>query len=324
MKTWSKSNCEYLRLQTKQRFDKVRATWIDAGRWALPHRIKWLVSQGQGEGARNNQHIVDPTHILALRSYVAGFLEGNTSASRPWFRQAHADPEVNRYPENRAWLDIFTGRILTTLANSNFYHAAAAFYYDYGAFNTGAHYMDELPTGLHFHTLTPGSYYCLNNNIGVADVLVREFSLTVKALIDTYGKKDNKGNWDWSNISSRVKKMYEDGDYTQKVEIVHIIKPNDQYNINEPSVLLNKKWISLTYELGGSSGQYYQEGQEFGFAASPDIKGNDVYLKKTASKRKPFLVGRSESSDNFEYGEKGPTLDASQANVDDLLASLGL
>ena len=83
MKTGSRQHCEYLREEARNNFDKVRATWCDLLRWALPHRSTWILSQTPGQ--RKNQHIVDPTHILALRSFVAGFLEGNTAASRPWF-----------------------------------------------------------------------------------------------------------------------------------------------------------------------------------------------------------------------------------------------
>lgn len=309
MEIYPKGQCEYLRYQARQRFEKVKGTWIDCGQWALPHRTRVLLAQTEGE--RLNKHIVDSTHILALRSYVAGFLEGNTSASRPWYRIAHADPDVNRVTENREWLDKFERRTLIALSNSNFYYSAGLFYYDNGVFNTGAQYIDELKTGLHFHNLTPGTYYCLNNNLGVADILIREFSLTVKALVDTYGSKKD-GNWDWSNFSSYVRKMYEDGNYTQKVDVVHVIKPNEHFDPEKPIALLNKQWISLTYEVGGSSaGQYYAAGQEAGFGGgSPDPKDKNKYLKITATKRKPFIVGRNDSSENFEYGEKGPTSDA--------------
>lgn len=307
---WSKSNCEYLRMQVKQKFDNsgARAAWIEWGGWTLPHRIKFMLSQEDGE--RTNKHIVDPTHLLALRSYVAGFLEGNTSASRPWYRITHEDPDINSYPENREWLDVYTNRTLSVLNKSNFYNAAGAFYYDFGVFNTGAHYIEELPNGqLHFHTLEPGSYYLLNNGLGIANVMVREFDLTVKALVDTYGKKDKKGNYDWSNFSSNVKKMYNDGNYTTKISVVQVIKENENFDINQPMVGLNRQWISLTYELGGPGGQYYQDGQEFGFSAAQD-ENADVYLRKSASKRKPFIVGRSDAGNNFEYGQKGPTSDA--------------
>ena len=305
-----KSQCEYLRHQAKQRFDKVRGTWLECGRWALPHRIKWMLSQTEGE--RNNQHIVDPTHILALRSYVAGFLEGNTSATRPWYRIGSSDQELNMVPENHMWLDKFTRRTLVALSSSNFYHSAGAFYYDYGVFNTGAHYIDEIDGRLHFHNLIPGSYFVINNSLGEAVVLVREFSLTVKAVVDRYAKKKN-GNWDWSNISTSVRKMYEESNYTQMVDIVHVVKENDNFDPEKPQVMMNRKWISLTYEVGSGRGDYLQDAGTHGSGAvNPMDTSADKakYLAMSASKRKPFIVGASDRNDNFEYGEKGPTLDA--------------
>jgi len=302
-----KSECEYLRNQAKEKFDRVRGTWIDCGRWAAPHRIKWMLSQMDGE--RNNQHIVDSTHILALRSYVAGFLEGNTSATRPWYRIQSSNPEKNLIPKNHAWLDKFTRRTHSMLTRSNFYHAAGQFYYDYGTFNTGAHYIDEIDGNLFFHTLTPGSYFVINNRLGEAVVMVREFSLSVKALVDGYGRKVN-GKWDWSNFSSRVRKLYEQGTYTQMVELVNIIRENPNFDPEQPQVGLNRKWLSLTYEVGSTKGQYYHGTEAEGGSATPDIKEGEKFVKVSASKRKPFIVGKAETSGNFEYGEKGPTLDA--------------
>lgn len=303
-----KAKLEYLRLQAKQRFNNVRETWIECGLWALPHRIKWMLSQTEGQ--RNNQHIVDSSHILALRSYVAGFLEGNTSASRPWYRLLSQDPEANLVPENKAWLEKYTKRTLDALENSNFYHASGGFYYDFGVFNTGALWVDELPNNeLYFHNLIPGGYFVINNAIGQAVVLVREFSMTVKALVDGYGQKTKDGSWDWSNFTSRVKRLYDNGNYTQTIDCVHIVMENDQFDATKPQAGMNKKWISITYELGGQGGQYYVDGQEFG-AATDNPNDVSLYLKIKASKRKPFIIGVSDHSSNFEYGEKGPTLDA--------------
>lgn len=302
----SKAQCEYLRFQAKQRFDKVRGTWVDALKWALPHRNNWLLSQVEGE--RKNQLIVDPTHVIALRSYVAGFLEGNTSANRPWYRTGTANAELNLVPANHEWLDRFTRRTLKALSSSNFYHAAGAFYYDYGVVNTGAHYIEELEDGLFFHTLIPGSYFVINDGYGNVVIMVREWSMSIKALVDTYAKKTD-GVWDWSNISTIVRKMYDDGNYTQMVDVVQCIKENDDFNPEEPQSLLNKKWILMTYEIGGNQGHFYQPGEETsGNLDNPEDEGK--FLRVSASKRKPFIVGRSTTSNNFEYGEKGPTTDS--------------
>lgn len=298
MRKHSKQHCEFIRHQSKRKFDKVRGTWCDSLRWALPHKSTWILSQIEGE--RKNQHIVDGTHILALRSFVAGFLEGNTSASRPWIRIAARDGERDDDFDAKEWLQHYTSRVLNYLGTSNFYDAAGNFYYDYGVVNTGAHYFELLDNGFHVHTLIPGSYYVLNDAYGEACILVREFTLNVKALVDSYAEED------FSNVSDNVKKMYNDGNYFQKVDLVHVIERNSDFDPENPDDPNNREWLELTYELGGTGGHFYAEGQEFGESVSP--KSEDKFLKRFTSRRKPFVVGKS--TNDFEYGEKGPTTDS--------------
>jgi len=307
MKNTTKQHCEFLRHQAKQKFDKVRGTWCDLLRWGMPYKASWILSQTPGE--RKNQHIVDPTHVLALRSCVAGFLEGNTSSSRPWARIGTRDQERNDKYNNKAWLQHFTNRVMAYLSSSNFYNAAGIFYYDYHVVNTGAHYFEELENGFHVHTLIPGSYYVLNDSRGTAVVLVREFCLNVKAVVDTYGIKNKDGKADWSNISPNVKKMYDDGNYGEMIDVVHIVYENPEYDYKNPENPFNRKWLELTYEVGtgnktGSSS--YGEGN--GFSEPMTDKGKDLFLKRHTSKRKPFVVGKS--TEEFEYGEKGPMIDS--------------
>lgn len=305
----TKQRCEYLRNLAKQRFYRAQGTWMDVGRWAAPHRIKWMESSGMGEGARNNAHIVDATHILALRSFVAGFLEGNTSASRPWFRFATSNEDVNGRPDVHLWLQHYTNRCLEVLSSSNFYYSAGQFYYDYGVFNTGAHYIQERKVGPFWHTLIPGSYYLINNGLNEAVTMVREMTLTVKAIVEQYGKKDENGKYDWSNISQPVREMYDMGNYTTQWTVVEVCTGNDEFNPSEPIQEWNQPWLCVTYELGGTGGQNYQYSTEFS-----DLLENDPtrqkWLQAYATRRKPFIAGKSDSGMNFEYGEKGPTLDA--------------
>lgn len=304
---------EYIRSQSKQVFDQVRGTWVDLGQWGLPWRTKWLLSQVEGE--RQNNHIVDTTHIIALRSFVAGFLEGNTSVTRPWARHSTGDRDLDLAPRNHAWLDLLNHRFFKTLSNSNFYDASAVFYSEYGVFNTGALYIDELADGgLYFHNLDPGSYYIINNSYGEAVVMVREFQLRVKAMVDYYGRMVD-GRPDWSNFSPRVRKLYEDQNYSQKIDIVHVIKKNEDFDLSEPIGGANRQWVSYTYELGSETGPYYQDAANI----APPYSNNralgagqneDRFLKVSYSKRKPFIVGKSHSSSNFEYGETGPMLNS--------------
>jgi hypothetical protein len=305
----TKQTCEYLRNLSKQRFYRAMPTWLDVGRWAAPHRIKWMEGAGMLEGMRNNAHIVDATHILALRSFVAGFLEGNTSASRPWARFATSNEEVNDRPDVHLWLQRFTNRCMDILGGSNFYNSAAQFYYDYGVFNTGAHYIQDMKDRRYYHTLIPGSYFVINNGLNEAVTMVREMSLTVKAIVEQYGIKDRHGNYTWENISSNVRKMYEQANYTTQWTIVHVMTGNDQFDPSKPVTGWNQPWISVTYELGGTGGANYQYSTEFSDLLS-DTKERQKWLHARASRRKPFVVGKSDSGMNFEYGEVGPTLQA--------------
>lgn len=311
MKKHSKQHCEYLRTQAKNKFSYHRSKWCDLLRWTMPHRATWILSQTEGE--RKNQHIVDGTHLLALRSFVAGFLEGNTSATRPWFRIQARDSARDDDFEAKAWLQHYTERVLSYLSSTNFYDAAGIFYHDFGTVNTGAHYFEVRENTFHVHTLIPGSYYVINDAYGEACVLVRDFSLTVKALVDRYGKLDSNGLRDWSNISKNVKKMYMDGNYTQQIDIVHVIEKNADYDPNNPDDPNNREWLELTYETGstfGTKGDGDGNGTTSGIDYHENIegKGKDKYLERYTSKRKPFVVGKSTTTS--EYGEKGPSLDA--------------
>lgn len=307
---YSTGDCNFLLSQAKERFEEIKPSWLEVGRWGAPDRTRWLDSRTSPQ--RKNQHIADPTHTLALRSYVAGFLEGNTSASRPWFRHGHKDKEINRFPANRMFFDKLSRLCLDKLGNgSNFYNAAAFFYRDYGVFNTGAHFIEELPNGrLHFHTLTPGSYYILNNHLGVADILVREFTLTVKALIDKYGDKKATGKIRWSNFSKTVKDLYDNNRMGHKINVINIVKPNPYFNPNEAVGGENRQWVSIHYEAGAGSGNTYAESMDYIVAGQNMGDSENTFLRIAYSKRKPFIVGRSQSSDNYEYGETGPTVDA--------------
>lgn len=306
---FNRSECEYLRATANNKFNEVRETWVQCGQWALPHRTKWLLSQMPG--ARNNMHIVDPSHTLALRSYVAGFMEGNTSASRPWLRIMAQDPDQSQFPNNRAWLDHFTRRVLNCLSVSNFYHSCGMTYYDYGTFNNAGIFMDEIKDRLHFHNLVPGSYRVINNGIGEPVVLIREFTLSVKALVDTYGKRGVSGDRRWDNFSDAVKLMYEKSNYTQMIDVAQVVRENEDFDPNKPIAMMNKKWVSFTYEIGNSRNA--ANGTATGVMGNmmPGDPGMESRALSTfSSKRRPFILARSHSNGNFEYGEMGPTIDA--------------
>lgn len=299
---YSRQDLEHIRISTDNEFKTIQSDWLEQLRWTNPARAEWIASRCKEK--KNRYIIVDGTHVLAQRSFVAGFLEGNTSASRPWYRYQHPDPDRNRFTPNRSWLDMATMRAMGQLGSSNFYLAAGEFYNDYASVNTGAHVIQKKKEGgLHFHTLVPGSYRVVNNAMGEAVVLVREFTLTAKAIVDEYGVGD-----DWSNISDTVKKCYENSDYIQTFDICEIYIQNKSFDAGKPIGGMNRQWATITYELGVSSASGYN-GSYVGDYPTNN-KEEHTYLRVSYSRKKNIIVGKSQSSDNYAYGQRGPTTDA--------------
>lgn len=298
---YSRKECEYLRVLLRNEFECFKTDWIDKGLWVAPHRVKYML--GKQSGKRDNHHIVDLTHVIAHRSFVAGFMEGNTSTTRPWFRFSHPDKDLNNYVPVKEWMQNLNDRCLAIGTSSNLYHALSEAYFDYGIFDTSCIYIDEFPTGPHFTVLTPGSYYLMNDNTGVANVLVREFPMTIKNVVETFGKKIN-GKYDWSNFSDRVKSSYENQIYNLEVTICEVVKPNHLFNNDEIEGGSNRKWVSLIYECAGyettSASSYYAALVDGGYE-------DDKFLRVSHKTRKPFIAFRNQSTNNFAYGEVGPT-----------------
>lgn len=294
---YSRQDFEVLRKDAKQKFEERKLDWTEWLLWTLPSRAKWLINP-MSDQPQHGYPVFDGTHILAQRSFVAGFLEGNTSASRPWMRYSHPDPDRNRYTPNREWLDLATNRVLSRLGNSNFYHQAGQFYYDYGSVNTGCHVFKKLSSGIHVYTLLPGSYYLINNALNETEMMVREFSMHAIALVKRYGKKVD-GDWDWSQFSKGVKNLWDKCDTTQMIECVEIFCRNKDFTIEQAISGSNRQWVNVTYETGVSYANGFAQ-----YVNDPYAK-DVVNLEVGYSRRKPFVVGKSHG--DSPYGDMGPT-----------------
>jgi hypothetical protein len=300
MQKYSIKECDQLRSICKEEFREIRQDWIEAGMWVNPASTRMLRRKHKSTQKRENHHIVDITHQISHRSFVAGFMEGNTSTTRSWFKFAHPDKDLNNFEPVKEWIQNLNRRCLDIGTSTNLYYALSHAYFEYGIFNTACIYINETDSGPNFTVLEAGTYYLMNDAMGIANVLIREFPMTVKTVVESYGMKTD-GKVDWSNISGRVKRQYEDGDYNSEVNVCEVIKPNklfDKMGIEGGS---NRKWISLIYEAQQelSDSMFYQP-------STGEIK-DDQFLQVKHLMRKPFIAFRTQTSGNFPYGLTGPT-----------------
>lgn len=290
-------------------FENIRPDWIDLLYWSSPYQVEQLLT-GNQTGIRNNNHIVDPHHLLSRRAFVSGFMEGNTSSTRQWGILETGDDDLNQDEEVKEFTQLLTNKVFKVLSFSNYYRQIPIIYENVSTVNTGVLYIDELPEGkLCFTPIDPGTYYLENDYKGDAVILVRRFKLSVRQLVHQYGRKVN-GNWDWTNFSKEVKDAYEKGRYSDMISVVEWCGRNEFFNANEAPAGVNRPWVCLTYEAG-----YAQNSQintaTLNTTVSTRKKDEDTrFLRIQHRSSKPFIAPRNASAGNFAYGQTGCMLDA--------------
>lgn len=289
--------------QMRREFENIRRDWIDLLYWANPYKVEFLLTKNS-TGMRNNNHIIDPHHILSKRAFISGFMEGNTSSTREWGQYQTADDDLNKYAPVKEFLQLLTRKVFRKMNTTNLYKTLPLTYEALAEVNTGVIYIDELPGGQIHHTpLDSGTYYLENDFKGDSKVLVREFQLSVRQLVHTYGRKVN-GKWDWSNFSADVRTSYENSDYARKINVVEWCGPNEFFDADDLPVGNNRPWVCLTYQVGGYN---YSDGF---VQYQTDEMDDGRFLRVQHRIDKPFIGPKNASANNFAYGQTGPMLDA--------------
>ncbi|EHP6080506.1 phage tail protein [Escherichia coli] len=244
--------------------------WRDLSEFINPRGSRFLASDVNRNERRNNK-IVDPTGSLAARTLSSGMMSGITSPARPWFRLATPDPDMMDYGPVKLWLEVVQRRMNEVFNKSNLYQSLPLLYSSLGIYSTGAMAVLEDDDDVLRTMMFPiGSYHLANSERGSVDTCFRKFSMTVRQMVQKFGI---------SNVSSRVKSMWDNGTYEQWIEVIHSVYPN--MNRETGSLLSkDKPWKSVYYEVGGDSDKVLRESgfDEFPVMAPRwEVNGEDVY-----------------------------------------------
>lgn len=289
---------DILRAQLEIERSSFLTHWRDLGDYILPRRPRFDVTDAN-KGDKRNQKIINSTGTMAVGTLRSGMMSGVTSPARPWFKLTTPDPELAEFGRVREWLETVTKIMQTSMLKSNLYNVLPTVYGDIGVFGTGAMYVDEDMSGDVFGcmSLPLGSYYIACDDRGRVNTYMREFRMTVRQLVEKFGRSDDAGKIDWSNFSEYVKQQWEQANYQTWIDVVHAITPNDDWR---PGSIESKykKFQSCYYERGtvGHSGAVY-------FAASIDDK---KYLRESGYDIFPILAPRWETTGEDIYGTNCP------------------
>lgn len=259
--------------------------------YVKPVRGRFTITESN-KGTRKNNKIVDNTGTIALRNATAGMMGGLTSPSRPWKKLTTPDPELSEFGPVKEWLDVVDRRMDIVFNRSNLYQVLPNVYSDLLLFGTAPMMIEEDFTKVIRCTSVPvGSYRISNNDDLVVDTFGREFRLTVRQLVEKFGKRF-KGDKeiDWSKFSDGIKTAYDSGHMEHWREVRHVIRPNEEWDITKEESKY-KRYKSVWYEKSNRDEE-------------------DRFLRESGFDMFPVLVPRWQTTGEDVYGTDCPGMTA--------------
>lgn len=269
----------YLALRNERIGNGWDPHYSELSRKILPRNGRF-VAEDRNRGERRYNEIFDETAGQALDVLIAGLMSGASSPARPWFRLETSDPELNRDPQVREWLDDCTTRMLEVFKRSNTYRVLKHLYKELAVFGTAACILvEDFDNVIHLHPMTVGQYVLAQDYKERVNTFGREFQITVAQCVEEFGLEA---------CSKTVQEAHKRGDLDQPVNVTHLIEPRQDRDPSKPDAR-NKAWRSCYFESASSDAEDKLL-RESGFDKFPvlaprwDVAGGDVYGESPAMK----------------------------------------
>lgn len=302
---------EKLRTQLENERTSFKPHWRDLNDHIMPRRARFFITD-TNRGERRTQKIIDSTATLAVRTLRSGMMAGVTSPARPWFRLSPPSQNQEKEPGVKAWLDEVSKRMSTIFLKSNLYNVLPIVYGDMGVFSTAAMLMEEDEENIiTFYPMPIGSYAIANNKKLQVDTFYREFQLTARQIVDKFARDPkDPTKVDWSIVSTSVKNYMETGLPETWLDVVHFVKPNEEWDPNKLGARY-KKYISVYYERSKSVGDGSDSSSGgFGASAFSNKEENERFLRVSGYDYFPVLAPRWEVTGEDVYGNDCPGMTA--------------
>ena len=194
--------------------------WRELARYTLPHRSSWLSSQReQHQWKLRNPDLLDGTSVLAINTLSSGLMNGITSPSRPWFRLTSKAATSKR---SKAWLEDSTARMLSAMAESNFYTGLNIMFTDISWASTASMLiLEDDETVFRAYNPPLGEFYLIVDDTQRVRGFAREFTWKVTAVAKRFGE-DNL-----CETSKQALRSDGGNKYGATSKVIHLIEVND-------------------------------------------------------------------------------------------------
>lgn len=245
--------------------------WKECAQYQLPRAGRFITSD-TNDGKKRHHLIHDNTGVFAQRTLAAGMMSGTTSPARPWFRLGLADKDLMEFGPVKEWLHQVTETMRAIYAASNTYNALHSCYEELGVFGTWACFVrPDFDNVLHHYPMTVGEYALAVNDRGQVDTVVRELQMSVKQMIEMFGR---------AKCSPNVVNMFDRGNLYAMVDVLHFVEPRADRDVRKKDGK-NMPFCSIYFEPGHGNGEEFLS--ESGFKRFPAlcprwvVTGNDTY-----------------------------------------------
>ena len=196
--------------------------WRELEENFAPRTGRWLRDQAfanSDRGRKQHHKIINSTPLFCVDTLAAGMTSGNTSPARPWFRLTTPDPGLAELGSVKMWLYAVETRMRDVFSRSNLYRVLPSIYRDLGVYGTACMLAIEDDVDVvSFDHLEIGSYWLAQSSRKKIDVMYREFSMTVRQMVQEFGL---------DACSLSVKNLYRNGQMEQWRPVRHAIEPGE-------------------------------------------------------------------------------------------------
>ena len=158
---------------------------------SLVNPRRGLMTDNESSAKRRGVEIYSSEALHALQTWADGMKGYLVSPSMNWFRLTTPDRGLQQSIIVKAWLQEVEEAMYLALGRSNFYSAMDEYFLDAGSVGTAVMFSEEdLGDGsIDFMVRHPRECFISENRRGRVDTLYREFPMSLRTLVDTFGKE---------------------------------------------------------------------------------------------------------------------------------------